>query len=87
MQTKIILASAGRMYMKKFLISLGLLAFVLAGCAPSVTQEDSKELNIYSARHYDIDKAIIASFEAETGIKVNVIAGNEIGRASCWESV
>lgn len=76
MQTKIILASAGRMYMKKFLISLGLLAFVLAGCAPSVTQEDSKELNIYSARHYDIDKAIIASFEEETGIKVNVIAGN-----------
>ncbi len=62
--------------MKKFLISLGLLAFVLAGCAPTVTQEDSKELNIYSARHYDIDKAIIASFEAETGIKVNVIAGN-----------
>lgn len=76
MQTKKILASAGRMFMKKILISLILLAFVLAGCAPSDTQEESKELNIYSARHYDIDKAIIASFEAETGIKVNVIAGN-----------
>lgn len=33
---------------------------------------DAQVLNIYSARHYDSDKAIYARFEAETGIKVNV---------------
>lgn len=29
-------------------------------------------LNVYSARHYDSDKAMYAAFEAETGIRVNV---------------
>ena len=29
-------------------------------------------INIYSARHYDSDKAMYAAFEAETGIRVNV---------------
>ncbi|MBA3067938.1 MAG: extracellular solute-binding protein [Hyphomonas sp.] len=32
----------------------------------------SQVLNIYSARHYDSDKAMYAKFEEETGIKVNV---------------
>lgn len=29
-------------------------------------------INVYSARHYDSDKAMYAAFEAETGIRVNV---------------
>ena len=29
-------------------------------------------LNVYSARHYDSDKAMYAAFEAQTGIRVNV---------------
>lgn len=31
------------------------------------------EVNVYSHRHYDVDKEIYADFEKETGIKVNVI--------------
>ena len=31
------------------------------------------EVNLYSARHYDSDKALYAAFEEETGITVNVI--------------
>jgi iron(III) transport system substrate-binding protein len=78
MQTKKTLASAGRKFMKKILIILFSLVFVLAGCAPTNQNpnEQSKILNVYSARHYDLDKTIIANFEAETGIKVNVISAN-----------
>ncbi|MFN3343255.1 MAG: Fe(3+) ABC transporter substrate-binding protein [Flavobacteriales bacterium] len=32
-----------------------------------------QEVNLYSHRHYDIDREIYAEFEKETGIKVNVI--------------
>lgn len=64
--------------MKK--ISLFFIAFLifLAGCAPttSTPDEDSKVLNIYSARHYDLDQSIIARFMEETGIQVNVINAN-----------
>lgn len=31
------------------------------------------EVNIYSARHYDVDKQIYDNFFEETGIKVNII--------------
>jgi len=34
---------------------------------------ESKEVNVYSHRHYDIDKEIYKRFQEETGIKVNVI--------------
>lgn len=33
---------------------------------------EGRVLNIYSARHYDSDKALYAKFEADTGITVNV---------------
>ncbi len=36
------------------------------------TPAEGQVLNIYSARHYDSDKALYAKFEADTGIKVNV---------------
>jgi iron(III) transport system substrate-binding protein len=35
-----------------------------------------KVVNVYSARHYESDKALYALFEEQTGIKVNVISGN-----------
>lgn len=56
---------------------------MLAGCA-SKPKEDSadnssaqgsNEVNIYSARHYDVDKELFKKFEEETGIKVNLIEG------------
>lgn len=39
--------------------------------APS-TAGAAGTINVYSARHYDSDKAMYAAFEAETGIRVNV---------------
>jgi iron(III) transport system substrate-binding protein len=34
---------------------------------------NSKELNVYSHRHYDTDKALFKKFTEQTGIKVNVV--------------
>lgn len=36
---------------------------------------ESNELNIYSSRHYDVDKEVYDMFTEETGIKVNVVEG------------
>lgn len=41
-------------------------------------------INVYSARHYDSDKAMYAAFEAETGIRVNV---RESGAAELLETI
>lgn len=41
-------------------------------------EEEPKEkgvVNIYSSRHYDVDKVVYEKFEEETGIKVNVVEG------------
>ena len=38
-----------------------------------VTEETSKEITLYTHRHYDTDKTIFKNFEQETGIKVNVV--------------
>lgn len=35
------------------------------------------EVNIYSARHYDVDERMYSEFEKETGITVNLIEGKE----------
>ncbi|MFC4597134.1 Fe(3+) ABC transporter substrate-binding protein [Cohnella hongkongensis] len=56
------------------------------GAAPSQTQEASEsaspepaqtggEVNIYSARHYDVDKELYDAFTKQTGIQVNVVEG------------
>ncbi len=37
--------------------------------------EGSKEVNVYSARHYDVDAKLYERFTQETGIKVNVVDG------------
>jgi len=38
----------------------------------SVAVVDPGEVNVYTHRHYEIDKTLFAEFEAATGIKVNV---------------
>lgn len=58
--------------MKKILLLF--LILILVGCNVQ-TKEDSFILNIYSARHYDIDKDLIEAFKVETGITVNVLEG------------
>src|SRR5574344_2405532 len=43
------------------------------------------EVNVYSQRHYDSDKALFKKFEEKTGIKVNLItakAGELVSRRS-----
>lgn len=39
------------------------------------TEQTGGEVNIYTARHYDVDAELYSEFTAETGIKVNVIEG------------
>ncbi len=51
---------------------------LLASCtvsekSPGGAGTAAGEVNVYSHRHYDVDKEIFAAFEKETGIKVNVI--------------
>lgn len=36
---------------------------------------ESKEVNLYTSRHYDVDDELYKKFEEQTGIKVNVIKG------------
>ena len=35
------------------------------------------EVNVYSSRHYDTDKALYSNFTQQTGIKVNIIEGKD----------
>lgn len=53
------------------LTSFTLLAASLVGCG--VQADSEKIVNVYSERHYDVDQIIYNQFEAETGIKVNII--------------
>lgn len=38
---------------------------------------NAAEVNVYSSRHYDTDKALYENFTAATGIKINLIEGKE----------
>lgn len=48
------------------------LPLLLVSCTG--TSGGEKVVNVYSHRHYDIDQDLYDDFEAETGIKVNVVA-------------
>jgi iron(III) transport system substrate-binding protein len=66
---------------------LGLNAFILSVflAAPLLAQEPSeakgakgaKELNLYSARHYQTDEALYSNFTKMTGIKINRIEADD----------
>ncbi len=69
---------------KKSILSLAATAILtigmMTGCAPKTgtsSQEESGQevVNIYSSRHYEVDKELYKQFEEETGIKVNVVEG------------
>src|SRR5688572_17335694 len=45
----------------------------VADAAPA----QSREVNVYSSRHYDTDDQIYAAFTGQTGIRVNIIQGGE----------
>ena len=63
--------------MKKYLITILSVLFVLYSC----NTNESNEINIYSQRHYEVDKKQYENFEKITGIKVNVIKAN-----ACYSS-
>jgi iron(III) transport system substrate-binding protein len=48
---------------------------LLAPALPTTAQ--TREVNVYSSRHYDTDDQIFRAFTAETGIRVNIIEGGE----------
>ena len=57
--------------MKKIFYSL--LVCLLVSCN---SEKKSDEVNLYSQRHYSVDKLQYENFEKLTGIKVNVIKAN-----------
>jgi iron(III) transport system substrate-binding protein len=52
-----------------------LLAILTLGVAPATAQE--KQLNLYSARHYQTDEALYTNFTRQTGIRINRIEAKE----------
>ncbi len=52
-------------------VALTLLALGLM--SPMSSHAQNKELNLYSARHYQTDEALYKNFTAKTGIKINLI--------------
>lgn len=59
--------------MRRLFIFVAMSLTVLGGCTPQ--SQTQRQVNVYSARNYDVDKNMFAAFEAETGIKVNLIEG------------
>lgn len=56
--------------MKKILIIISILTFLVGCNNPS---DDKNIVNVYTDRHYEIDKQILEEFTNQTGIKVNVV--------------
>ncbi|MCQ4158431.1 extracellular solute-binding protein [Roseomonas sp. GC11] len=59
------------MFRRTVLATLSALAFAL----PAVARAQGGEINLYSARHYDTDRALYDEFTKETGIRVRLIEG------------
>lgn len=60
---------------QKLLYVLGCAALGIALASPARAQENT--LNVYSSRHYKTDEKLYTDFSKATGIKVNLIEGNE----------
>lgn len=61
--------------MQKLIFTL--LATAVALSAVAGAQAEDKELNIYSARHYQTDDALYGDFTKQTGIKINRIEADD----------
>ena len=57
--------------MKNISLVIILLTFILAGCNTNIKK--TEEINLYSQRHYTVDKKQYENFEKQTGIKINVV--------------
>lgn len=60
-------------------LTILLVMLIAAGCtgraAGNAAGDQSGAVNVYSARHYEVDELLYEKFTADTGIKVNVVAG------------
>ncbi|MBI1206053.1 MAG: extracellular solute-binding protein [Azospirillum sp.] len=65
------------MALARFLAMVLLAVAVSTGLPAAAIAETAGEVNVYSARHYDVDRALYSNFTAETGIRVNLIEGKE----------
>ncbi len=57
--------------MKKLILLISVFTLLFVGCSNDTS--DKKEVNVYTDRHYEVDKEIFKEFEEETGIKVNIV--------------
>ncbi len=65
--------------MSSALKPLRLLAAAALAGASMIVMAQTKELNLYSARHYQTDEALYANFTKATGIKINRIDADDAG--------
>ena len=49
---------------------------LLLGCTKQSSEGSKEQVNVYTHRHYDTDKALFRVFQEKTGIHVNVITAN-----------
>lgn len=63
------------MRIKLFVAALASVA-ALSGCSTKDESAERKEVNLYTARHYDSDLPLYERFTKETGITINRIEGN-----------
>ena len=65
--------------MKRYKVGLIITSIIFVGCVideKETIKNDSgkfQEVNVYTHRHYDVDRKIFRKFEKETGINVNII--------------
>lgn len=59
-----------------FLGGLATTAFVATLAKERVVKAQTGEINLYSSRHYNTDEELYKGFEAQTGIKVNLVEGD-----------
>jgi iron(III) transport system substrate-binding protein len=68
-----------RKFTRRFFLGAGaastaVLASQIGNVKPGLTQ--TKQINLYSSRHYNTDNELYEIFTSQTGIKVNLIEGN-----------
>lgn len=60
-------------------VLLGRIFFLSVIAGTVIAAEPAKELNLYSARHYQTDEALYSDFTKKTGIKINRIEADDNG--------
>lgn len=62
---------------KPIFLWVALMSFAIASCDNQSQEAAAPDavVNVYSARHYDVDDELFDSFTAQTGIDVNVVEG------------